>query len=580
MNSSQVASKQVQSSLPDGLSDAVHTLLETWRTERTIARVWQTDASVWTDSGEQNWLGWLHVMQKDRRDETGLRELSAWVRQRGFTDAVLLGMGGSSLCADVLQSTFGRLDGYPRLRVLDSTDPQQIGTIAKAADLPNTLFIVASKSGSTLEPNLLMQYFLARQAEIVGETNVGDHFIAITDPGSALERTARERKFSRVFLSDPKIGGRYSALSPFGMVPAAVMGLDVHRLYERAEQMATACAEPDAPGDNPGAWLGAVLGCAATIGRDKLTVLASESIARLGAWLEQLVAESIGKAGRAIIPVDGEQLAKPRLYGDDRLFVSIEIADQPDADIARQLEDLANSGYPVIRIRLADAYDLSAEFFRWEFATAMAGAVMAINPFDQPDVEASKQATKKLTQQIEREGALPQAKPAATFGNLSVYPAHAVNELTATGQSDSLSGFIKWFLGLVGAGDYVALLAYLEQCEATEHALGRIRHLIRNQFNAATCVGFGPRFLHSTGQAYKGGPNTGVFLQITADDPQDIAVPDSKLTFGAVKSAQALGDFQVLDERNRRAIRIHIHGELSEGLTALEQSIRDACVSP
>lgn len=576
MNSTPVESKQIRSALPQHVLDSVRAQLETWRSEHTIARVWQNDATVWTDSGEQNWLGWLGATREDRRDEAGLREVAAWVRQRGFTAAVLLGMGGSSLCADVLQTTFGQLDGHPRLRVLDSTDPQQIRTIEEAVDLPDTLFIVASKSGSTLEPNLLMRYFLSRQAEIVGEASVGEHFIAITDPGSALEQTAKDRGFAQVFLSDPKIGGRYSALSPFGLVPAAVMGLDVHRLYERAERMAQSCAESDAPSGNPGAWLGAVLGCAATMGRDKLTIVASPSIARLGAWLEQLVAESTGKTGKAIIPVDGERFGDPKSYGEDRIFVCVEVADESDAEVTKQLNVLADRGVPVIRIRLADAYDLSAEFFRWEFATAMAGAVMAINPFNQPDVEASKLATKKLTQQIERDGALSQAKPSATFGDLSIYPAHAVNELTATGQSDSLSSFIRWFLGLVGTGDYVALLAYLEQCESTERSLGRVRQVIREHFNVATCVGFGPRFLHSTGQAYKGGPNTGVFIQITAEDPHDLAVPNSPLTFGAVKAAQALGDFQVLDERHRRAVRIHIRGDLNNGLAALEKAARDA----
>ena len=485
-------------------------------------------------------------------------------------------MGGSSLCPEVLRKSFGKIDGFPDFHVLDSTDPAQIGAIENQIDLAKTLFFVSSKSGTTLEPNIFKQYFYARAKETVGADQAGSHFIAITDPGSKLREEAARENFRKIFLGVPSIGGRYSALSDFGLAPAAAMGIDVSRFLDRASEMVMAGREVSAQ-NNPGVILGAVLGTAHNRGRDKITILASPPIYDVGAWLEQLLAESTGKNGKGLIPVDREPLASPDVYGDDRVFVYLRLESAPDVSQDNAIAGLKSAGQPVISISVADVYDLSQEFFRWELATAVAGSIIGINPFDQPDVEASKVVTRKLTEEYERTGSLPSESPFYEAEGITLF-ANSENAATLTNLASepSLKGYLKAHLDRLKPDDYFALLAYVEMNEAHERSLQAAREAVRNTKQVATCLGFGPRFLHSTGQAYKGGPNSGVFLQITCDDVNDVPVPNQKYTFGIVKAAQARGDFEVLNERGRRALRVHLESNVSATLQKLYSLIENA----
>ncbi len=500
------------------------------------------------------------------------------MEKEGFTHAVLLGMGGSSLCPEVWKETFGRVAGFPELFVLDSTDPAQVKAVEEKVDLARTLFIVSSKSGSTLEPNIFKAYFLDRVKQVLGAEKAGRRFVAVTDPGSNLENEAKSDGFRQVFSGLKSIGGRYSALSNFGMVPAAVMGLDVEHLLDEAERMLTACAPGVPAEENPGLVLGTILGLAANQGIDKLTLVASPGLHDLGAWLEQLIAESTGKEGKGIIPVDRERLGAPTVYGQDRLFAYLRLEEAPDAAQDAAVDALEKAGQPVVRIRVATTYDIAEEFVRWEIATAIAGSVMGINPFNQPDVEASKIATKALTSEYEKAGKLPAETPFFTGDGVKLFADDknsAALQKTA-GAVPSLVAYLKAHLDRVTAGDYVGLLAYLPMTGAHEEALQKPRHLVRDKKKVATCLGFGPRFLHSTGQGYKGGPNRGVFLQITCDDAKDLAVPGKPYTFGIVKAAQARGDFQVLAERGRRALRVHLGPDVAAGLAALSAALEKA----
>jgi transaldolase/glucose-6-phosphate isomerase len=490
-------------------------------------------------------------------------------------------MGGSSLCPEVLKTTFGRILGFPELHVLDSTDPAQVRTFEKAVDLGSTLFIVSSKSGSTLEPNVFKQYFFERVERLVGFEEAGRRFIAITDPGSKMQQVAERDGFRRVFLGWPDIGGRYSALSDFGLVPAAVIGIDVAKFLERTEEMVSACM-PSVPVDeNPGVVLGTILGVAASrFGRDKLTLVASPGIRGLGAWLEQLVAESTGKDGRGIIPVDLEPIGKPEVYGNDRLFVYLRLQSAPDLSQDGAVAVLERAGQPVVRVAIDDAYDLGEEFFRWEIATAVAGSILGINPFNQPDVEASKIATRKLTASYEETGALPAEIPLFSGDGIQLFTdeKNAAALRQAVGGNQTLAAYLEAHLDRLRPGDYFGLLAYIEMNQAHERTLSEMRVAIRDGRRVATCLEFGPRFLHSTGQAYKGGPNTGVFLQVTCDDAVDLPVPGQRYTFGVVKAAQARGDFQVLVERERRALRAHLGADVRAGLHLLNAALLAARV--
>jgi transaldolase / glucose-6-phosphate isomerase len=562
--------------LPEAVGAEVKKKLSEWDAEGGTRRLFAGDATLWTGGDEASWLGWLGIMEAELDDLTALRALQEEVQREGFTHALLLGMGGSSLCPEVLRETFGRIPGFPELHVLDSTDPAQVRAVEARVDLVKTLFIVASKSGSTLEPNIFKAYFFDRVKQKLGATEAGRRFVAITDPASSLEKEARAEGFRHVFPGSKSIGGRYSALSNFGMVPAAVMGLDVERLLDEAERMDQACAPGVPAAENPGLVLGTILGVAANKGIDKLTLVASPGIHDLGAWLEQLIAESTGKEGKGIIPVDRERLGPPAVYGDDRLFCYLRLEPAPDAGQEKAVAALEAAGKPVVRIAVASDYDLSEEFFRWEIATAVAGSVLGINPFNQPDVEASKVATRALTSEYEKTGALPTEKPFYDGEGVKLYADEANTAALTKDGASSLSGALKAHLGRLGAGDYFGVLAYLPMNAAHEEAIQAFRHRVRDAKRTATCLGFGPRFLHSTGQGYKGGPNTGVFLQITCDDAQDLPVPGQKYTFGVVKAAQARGDFQVLSERKRRALRVHLGPDVAAGLKTLDEAIKKA----
>ena len=548
--------------------------MEVWRKDGRIRRLWAGDKSLWAGTDEDKWVGWLHIVEQELADVDRLHGFAEEVKQRGFTDVVLLGMGGSSLGPEVFGETFGRQSGWPRFHMLDSTDPAQIKAIERAVDLGKTLFIVSSKSGSTLEPNIFMEYFLDRVGAVRGKDKAGEHFVAVTDPGSALERRAKQLRFAHIFHGVPSIGGRYSVLSKFGLVPAAAMGLDVKRLLETAQQMERACGPDVPPAENPGVQLGVAMGVAATrFGRDKVTIIASPGIADLGAWLEQLLAESTGKHGRGLIPLAEEPLTTPERYGSDRFFAYLELEGQADPSQRQAMEALERAGHPVARISVKDIWHIGQEFFRWEIATAVAGAIIGIDPFDQPDVEASKEKTRALTEEYEKSHRLPEEAPVFRENGLALYadPRNAAE----LGRHNTLSGYLKSHLGRVHAGasgDYVALLAYIQRNEAHTRALTAMRTRIRDRTHAATCLGFGPRFQHSTGQAYKGGPNSGVFLQVTCDDPADIDVPGHSYSFGVVKAAQARGDLEVLVERGRRALRVHLK-DVDAGLAELARAM-------
>jgi transaldolase/glucose-6-phosphate isomerase len=563
-------------SLPEHLATALKASLDDWRAGDKVRRLWARDASVWTGKDEERWLGWLGAADDQIAHLQHLKEIAEDARAGGFSHALLLGMGGSSLCPEVMARSFGRQAGYPELHILDSTDPAQLRAVEAKIDLARTLFIVSSKSGNTLEPTIFKQYFFERVRQVLG-VQAADRFIAITDPGSGLQRVAERDRFRHIFPGAPDIGGRYSALSNFGMVPSAIMGVDVGRFLDRAEEMVRACSSTVPVEQNPGVVLGNILGVLARHGRDKVTLLASPRVSDLGAWLEQLLAESTGKEGKGLIPVDREALGAPEVYDNDRLFVYVRLASDAEASQDAAVARLERAGQPVVRISLADEYDLGQEFFRWEIATAVAGSILGINAFDQPDVEASKIATRTLTMEYERNGALPQETPLFEDNGIALFadPSHTTLLNESVGSDRSLAGYLRAHLARLEPGNYFALLAYLEMNAPNEAALQAIRHAVRDRRHVATCLGFGPRFLHSTGQAYKGGPNVGVFLQITCSNGIDIPVPGQHYTFGVVKAAQARGDFQVLAERKRRALRVHLGTDVETGVARVRSAIEE-----
>jgi transaldolase / glucose-6-phosphate isomerase len=566
--------------LPAELAAEVAAVIADWTAGDKVRRLWAHDASLWTNTDEGQWLGWLDIVAQQIADAEKFRSVAEEVRAGKFSHALLLGMGGSSLCPEVMAFTFGRTTGFPETHVLDSTDPAQVTATAKKVDLARTLFIVSSKSGTTLEPNIFQQYFYGRAKEAVGEKEAARRFIAITDPGSHLEQVAKTEGFLHIVHGVASIGGRYSALSNFGMIPAAVQGIDVAKFLTRATEMVKACSA--AAEKNPGVQLGAILGAAGKHGIDKVTIIASPAIFDLGAWLEQLLAESTGKQGKGLIPVDREKLGPPAEYGKDRLFVYMRYLPAPDVVQEAAVAVLESAGNPVVRIEVGDVYNLGQEFFRWEIATAVAGSILGINAFNQPDVEASKIETKKLTSEYEKTGTLPAEKSfyeggASEAGIRLFADQRNAGELTrAISGNASLAGYLRAHLSRVNAGDYFALLGYLEMNIAHEAQMQDIRETVHAAKRVATCLGFGPRFLHSTGQAYKGGPNSGVFLQITCDDATDVAIPNQKYTFGIVKAAQARGDFAVLAERGRRVLRVHLGADVGKGLKALLSAVREA----
>jgi transaldolase/glucose-6-phosphate isomerase len=562
--------------LPADLQAALNSVLDEWQLEGNLARLWRRDAALWSNSDEADWLGWLNIAGKSLAHSDELESFARDLSARDIRQVVLLGMGGSSMAPEVIAETFGQQPGYPELMVLDSTDPGQINAVDAAIDPEHTAFIVASKSGSSLEPNILMAFFLQRLTEVVGAEKAASHFIAITDPGTSLDKQAAADGFMQVFNGEPDIGGRFSVLSVFGTVPAAICGIDCRRFLDNALKMTVACESTGELKDNPGVLLGCILGTAANAGRDKLTIITSSPLASMGAWLEQLVAESTGKQGKGIIPVDGESLTAAASYGNDRVFMYFCLAGEADPEQEKFVARLEQAGEPVVRITLDDRYALGQEFFRWEMATAVAGSLMGVNPFDQPDVEASKVEARRITEAYKTGGRLSADKPLATDGQLMLFTdARNAAELTSLVDELSVGALLKAHFGRVTAGDYVALLAYLDRNDTNTVQLQQIRDAVRQGGKTASCVGFGPRFLHSTGQAYKGGPNTGVFLQITADAAEDIQVPGQDYTFGVVEAAQAQGDLEVLAERGRRVVRVHLGNEVAAGLAQLNRLLAD-----
>ncbi|MBU6461692.1 MAG: bifunctional transaldolase/phosoglucose isomerase [Bradyrhizobium sp.] len=561
--------------LGNELGKAVEKSTEDWRASAKIRKLWHHDKSIWTGDDENKWLGWL--TSPATADIADYEDFSHRVKGQHFTDAVVLGMGGSSLGPEVLAQTFDKQPGFPKLHVLDSTDPAQIRALQAQINLADTLFIVSSKSGSTTEPNVMKDYFFERVSETIGAEKAGHRFIAVTDPGSLLQKVATKQGFARIFHGDPAIGGRYSVLSPFGLVPAAAAGIDLRMLLTHALTMVRSCGPDVPPRENPGVQLGLAMGLAGLEGRDKVTILSSSKIADFGAWAEQLIAESTGKDGKGLIPIDGETLGDVAQYGHDRFFIDIRTEGESDADHDSKLAALEKAGHPVARIVMKSIDHIGQEFFRFEMAIAVAGAVLGINPFNQPDVEAAKVKTRELTAAFEKSGSLPREEPAVSTDTADIYTDEKnAAALRKAGANGDLGSWLKAHLARSGTDDYVALLAYIERNAAHIGSLQHMRLAVRDRRHVATCAEFGPRFQHSTGQAYKGGPDSGVFLQITADDDKDLAVPGQKASFGVIKAAQARGDLSVLAERGRRALRVHLKGDLTSGLKMLDAAIAEA----
>ena len=552
---------------------SVKAVLQGMAEQRVIGRIWSHDHTVWKPESAEitNRLGWLRIAEESKRSIDRLTGLADELRAAGYRRALLLGMGGSSLAPEVFARTFAPAEGYLDVSVIDSTDPQFIHNIAEQLDFSKTLFIVSTKSGGTVETLSFFKYFYNRTVEAVGADKAGEHFLAITDPGSKLAALAAEYKFRDTYLNDPDIGGRYSALSYFGLVPAALLGIDPGRLLDRATEAACGCGHPGCAGgkasgtagstganaEDPCALLGAILGGLATEQRrDKLTIFASEGLESFGDWVEQLLAESTGKEGRGIVPVIGEPLGATEIYGRDRLFVQLRMkgSDQSDAP----LDALVQAGHPLVRIDLQDLYDLGAQFFLWEMATAVAGHLLEINPFDQPNVESAKVRAREMMSAYASTGTLPED------------PAEAPE-----------AEVLEKFLSQAGSGDYVGIQAYLNPTETTTKLLQQLRTGIRNRYRVATTLGYGPRFLHSTGQLHKGDRGAGLFIQFTDTPARDVPIPDtagqeqSSVSFGTLKMAQALGDKQALKDNRRRVIRINLGADVPGELKRLLSGFSD-----
>ncbi len=561
--------------LPGQLAGEMSGAIKQAEDDNVVKRIWRKDASLWkADEANQkiitNSLGWLVLPDEMIGVADELIEFSDLTRRRNYRHIMVCGMGGSSLCPEVLAQTFGPQSGYPELLVLDSTDPDVLAAYADRIQIEHCLFVIASKSGTTTEPTVFYKFWydqLGRRS-----ANPGENFIAITDPGSPLIEAAGELGFQRVFLNQADIGGRYSALSYFGMVPAALMGIDLKKLLDRAKEMAQACAAVMPATANPAVQLGTFIGECAKAGRDKLTLVTDEKIASLGLWVEQLIAESTGKEGKGILPVAGEPLGGPAVYGQDRVFVTASIGTSSQG-MRSKLDAVAAAGNPVVLRQLTDLYDLGAEFFLWEFATACAGWRLGINPFDQPNVQESKDATKELLNTFVSQGSLPEQAPLVAESELTIFAeGHTREALPVTSVTDAL----RAHLATVKQGDYIALLNYIEETPAIEARLQEIRTLLRDTTKCATTTGYGPRFLHSTGQMHKGGPDTGVFFQITAKDKHDFPVPGEPYSFSILKQAQALGDFRSLVAHGRRALRVDLGADVPAGLQRLHELIAAA----
>ncbi|HUZ45516.1 MAG TPA: bifunctional transaldolase/phosoglucose isomerase [Terriglobia bacterium] len=568
--------------MPLDLDKNVQSTLRKLEEQKFSERLWERDPSLWKSEPAaqkiiRNALGWLTIARDLRGQQDALKNFAEEAHEAGFRHAVLLGMGGSSLCPDVLRATFGTAPGYLDLQVLDSTVPANITRVEESIDLGKTLFLVSSKSGGTTETLSFYKYFYEQVRKLKGE-RAGEHFIAITDPGTGLEKLAAERNFRQVFSGAPDIGGRYSALSNFGMVPAALIGLDVKDVFDRAERMMAACGSGVPLRENPGVSLGVTLAEAARAGRDKITFVISPGIEAFADWVEQLIAESTGKEGKGLIPVAGESLGAPSSYSGDRIFVRMRLASDSGEGTEQNLKVLEDAGHPVIRIVLESKLDLAQEFFRWEIATATAGALLEINAFDQPNVQESKDNTKRLLEGFKSDGKLPAESPVLASEGLEFYCDSETRSSIENRPQDANSAetLLAGFLKQARPGDYAAVMAYLVRTPETESRLQAIRLRLRDGLLAAATLGFGPRFLHSTGQLHKGGPNKGLFLQITAADPGDLRIPGEPYTFSVLKQAQALGDLQSLESKKRRVLRVHLAQDTEAGLKQLLRALEAA----
>ena len=528
---------------PGDFADNIEDAIARLDRENVVARIWAREHTVWRDEPTEivDRLGWLSVASDMREQVENLRQFATEIKDAFYKHIVLLGMGGSSLGPEVIRQTLGSGDGYPRLIVLDSTMPSAVRAVERAIDPARTLFVVSSKSGGTIEPNLFYKHFRGLVAEAVGEADAGSHFVAVTDADTSLVKLGDEEEFRRVFEAPPDIGGRYSVLSLFGLVPAALAGVDIERLLDRALAISARSTADTPTAENPSAWLGAFMGATALGGRDKLTLITSPLVASFGLWAEQLIAESTGKEGRGIVPIAGEPIVDVEAYGDDRAFVYLRVEGDQNAEVDVLTERLTGAGHPLVRFDIADAYDLGAEFFRWEFATAVAGALLEIQPFDQPDVQAAKDATGRMLDQFKETGKLP---------------------------APSEPGQIADLLDQAGSGDYFAIMAYAQETQGVDSVMAVLRKKVMERHKIATTLGYGPRFLHSTGQLHKGGPNSGLFLQFTVDD-DDLSILGEPFGFRTLASAQAMGDHQALVEGKRRVVRVHLGDDAEAGLLRL-----------
>jgi glucose-6-phosphate isomerase len=535
------------------------------REHQVISRIWEHDYFLWNEEPAEisNRLGWLHIATIMRRNINRLMKLRDRLVADKYKRILILGMGGSSLAPEVFYNTFGEIDQYPDLTVLDSTDPDVIMKHAERIKTEKTLFIVSTKSGSTVETVSFFKFFYNKAQEI-NSNDAGKQFIAITDSGTKLVDIAEHYGFREIFLNDTTIGGRYSALSYFGLVPAALIGADVKAILRSASEMMEKCHVESYDTQNPAVWLGAVMGSLALNGKDKLTLVTSPEIAGFGAWLEQLIAESMGKGGKGILPVDGEKLDDPGFYGDDRLFVYLKLKDDDTHDA--NIQKLKEKDYPVIPIEIEDKNDLGGEFFRWEMATAVAGHILGVNPFNQPNVESAKVSAREMTAAYQETGKLPELTPTLEEDGITVY---------ANLRTDCFKEAINDFFSLRKPKDYIAIQAYVQPTDETDKALQDLRLKLRNELKLATTVGYGPRFLHSTGQLHKGDAGNGLFIQITSDSGQHVPIPDeaglpkSSIDFGTLKLTQALGDRRALLDAGRRFIRFHLGDNVISGLRRL-----------
>lgn len=562
---------------PEQFESMITNSCEILKQENIIRRIWEHDHTVWKPEPTEitNRLGWLHSPAAMRDAIYEITSFAQQVRSEGFTHALLMGMGGSSLAPEVFRNIFGVKSGFPDLAVLDSTTPGAVLAAARMFDPEKTLFIASTKSGGTVETLSFLKYFYAAMLKKVGNDKVGKHFVAITDPGSGLEALAKDLNFRKIFLNDPDIGGRFSALSFFGLVPAGLIGIDLTLLLDRASSTIYDCKSNIGSiiPKNSCALLGAFLGELARQGKDKLTFIISPPIEPLGVWIEQLIAESTGKEGVGILPVVGESIVAPENYSEDRLFIYLKLVDDKTYDA--QIKALSDYGYPVFQIQLKDKYDVAGEFFRWEMATAIAGYFLNINPFDQPNVEAAKILARNMVAAYQATGRLPEPEPSLKMENITIFADEKISNL-----EDAISTFLAKGIRTGNTNSYVAIQAFITPSAETDAALHKLRTKIQQKSRLATTVGYGPRFLHSTGQLHKGDAGNGLFIQITADNPEDTPIPDhtgnddSSMSFGVLALAQALGDRQALLEANRTVIRFHIRNNILEGIEQLVEAIR------